>query len=71
MSDFLYQKIRTGSVNHIDSGNIKILVQFAGNSALKICGTQMRALSPSATTLISKDGEFSCASFDLYEKFAG
>ena len=33
---FLIQKVETKSVIYADSGNIKILVQFPGNSILKI-----------------------------------
>ena len=45
-----FQKTATDSVNHADSGDIKILVQFPGNSILKfwvkfwncVGGTHMR-----------------------------
>ena len=33
---FIYQKIVADSVSHADSGDIKVFVQFAGNSILKI-----------------------------------
>ena len=32
---FLFQKMGTDSVNHADSGDIKVLVSFPGNSILK------------------------------------
>ena len=32
---FLFQKTGTDSVNHADSGDIKVLVSFPGNSILK------------------------------------
>ena len=118
-------------MNHSDSGHIKILVLFPGNSILEfwlkfwncVVGTHMRgrfvpkssneyiflhwsfwsvklrvlirfhvnprnfhprnfkflvsfsfktifAPTPTTTTLVSKDVEFSCASFDICEKFA-
>ena len=31
---FLFQKMGTDSVNHADSGDIKVLVSFPGNSIL-------------------------------------
>ena len=33
---FIYQKVGADSVSHADSGDIKVFVQFAGNSILKI-----------------------------------
>ena len=33
---FLFEKLGTDSVNYADSGDIKILIQFPGNSDLKI-----------------------------------
>ena len=36
MADFLYQKVGADAVSHADSGDIKVFVQFAGNSILKI-----------------------------------
>ena len=37
---FLFQKIGSDSVNHGDSGDIKVLVQFPGISILKFPGIQ-------------------------------
>ena len=128
---FLIQKVWTDSVIYVDSGDIKILVQYPGNLILKILQnfwkcvggvytrgclilkitqnvrlftlinfiynirgihliscqpTQLQprnfrflvgfsfetifAPSPPTTTLVSKDVEFSCASFEICKKFA-
>ena len=36
MADLCLSKIVADSVNHVDSGDIKVFVEFAGNSILKI-----------------------------------
>ena len=52
-----------------DSENTKIFVQFRGNSNFIFCSIALKN-RPGRPTLVSKNVEFSCAFFDLYEKFA-